>query len=128
MLAVPQNWPFNLLHTHYVGVVTLHTMEAVAASWNGFDFQIMGMASQTAKEVWFFGIQTTGAKQFDLKMVWKLGSQLTAQFFRYQRTPVWILYTRTGLQYIIDTVSNLVFWSRFANKLEPWRNVYIIQH
>ena len=26
----------------------------------------------------------------------------------------------------IDTVSNLVFWSRFANKLEPWHNVYII--
>ena len=25
----------------------------------------------------------------------------------------------------IDTVSNLVFWSRFANKLEPWHNVYI---
>ena len=29
---------------------------------------------------------------------------------------------------VIDTVSNLVFWSRFANKLEPWHNVYIIQH
>ena len=29
---------------------------------------------------------------------------------------------------LIDTVSNLVFWSRFANKLEPWPNVYIIQH
>ena len=27
----------------------------------------------------------------------------------------------------IDTVSNLVFWSRFSNKLEPWHNVYIIQ-
>ena len=27
---------------------------------------------------------------------------------------------------IIDTVSNLAFWSRFANKLEPWHNVYII--
>ena len=27
----------------------------------------------------------------------------------------------------IDTVSNLVFWRRFANKLEPWHNVYIIQ-
>ena len=27
----------------------------------------------------------------------------------------------------IDTVSNLVFWSCFANKLEPWHNVYIIQ-
>ena len=28
--------------------------------------------------------------------------------------------------FYIDTVSNLVFWSRFANKLEPWHNVYII--
>ena len=28
-------------------------------------------------------------------------------------------------QRAIDTVSNLVFWSRFANKLEPWHNVYI---
>ena len=28
---------------------------------------------------------------------------------------------------VIDTVSNLVFWSRFSNKLEPWHNVYIIQ-
>ena len=25
------------------------------------------------------------------------------------------------------TVSNLVFWSRLANKLEPWHNVYSIQ-
>ena len=27
----------------------------------------------------------------------------------------------------IDTISNLVFWSRLANKLEPWHDVYIIQ-
>ena len=27
----------------------------------------------------------------------------------------------------IDTISNLVFWSSFADKLEPWHNVYIIQ-
>ena len=27
----------------------------------------------------------------------------------------------------IDTINNLVFWSRLANKLEPWHNVYIIQ-
>ena len=45
-------------------------MEAEAAIWNGFDFQTMGMASHTANDVWFLGIQTTGARQFDLKMVW----------------------------------------------------------
>ena len=28
---------------------------------------------------------------------------------------------------LIDTVSNLVFWIRFLNKLEPWHNVYIIE-
>ena len=28
---------------------------------------------------------------------------------------------------LIDTVSNLVFWIRFLNKLEPWHNVYIIK-
>jgi hypothetical protein len=44
-------------------------MVAVAAIWKGFDFQIMGMASHTANEVWFLGIHTTGAMQFDLKMV-----------------------------------------------------------
>lgn len=38
-------------------------------TWKGFDFQIIGIASQTAKEVWLFGIQTTGAMQFDLKIV-----------------------------------------------------------
>ena len=27
----------------------------------------------------------------------------------------------------IDTVSNLVFWSRFLNKLAPWHIVYIMQ-
>ena len=27
----------------------------------------------------------------------------------------------------IDTVSNLVFWSRFVNKLELWHIVYIMQ-
>ena len=27
----------------------------------------------------------------------------------------------------IDTVSNLVFWSRLVNKLEPWHIVYIMQ-
>ena len=27
----------------------------------------------------------------------------------------------------IDATSNLVFWSRLVNKLEPWHNVYIIQ-
>ena len=27
----------------------------------------------------------------------------------------------------IDTESNLVFWSCFLNKLEPWHNVYIIE-
>ena len=27
---------------------------------------------------------------------------------------------------VIDTISNLVFWSRLANKLWPWHNVYII--
>ena len=38
-------------------------------------------------------------------------------------------YTTADTQKIdgIDTVSNLVFWSRFSNKLEPWHNVYIIQ-
>ena len=28
---------------------------------------------------------------------------------------------------VFDTVSNLVFWSRFVNKLEPWHIVYIMQ-
>ena len=32
-----------------------------------------------------------------------------------------------SLNGIIDTVSNLVFWSRFVNKLEPWHIVYIMQ-
>ena len=27
--------------------------------------------------------------------------------------------------FAIDTVSNLVFWSRLANKLEPWYDVYM---
>ena len=44
-------------------------MEAVAAIWNGLDFQTIGMASQTANDVWFLGIHTTGAMQFVLKMV-----------------------------------------------------------
>ena len=35
-----------------------------------------------------------------------------------------VLYFESGM--LIDTVNNLVFWSRFANKLEPRRNVYII--
>ena len=37
-----------------------------------------------------------------------------------------VLTPTTILVAAIDTVSNLVFWSRFANKLEPWHNVYII--
>ena len=32
-----------------------------------------------------------------------------------------------GFENTIDTVSNLVFWSRLANKLGPWHNVYIIR-
>jgi hypothetical protein len=47
----------------------LQTIDALAAIWKGLDFQFMGIASQTANEVWFFGIQTTGARQFDLKIV-----------------------------------------------------------
>ena len=36
--------------------------------------------------------------------------------------------TRTGeINLHIDTVSNLVFCSRLANKLGPWHNVYIIR-
>ena len=31
------------------------------------------------------------------------------------------------ISFTIDTISNLVFWSHLANKLEPWHNVYIIQ-
>ena len=27
----------------------------------------------------------------------------------------------------IDTIGNLVFWSCFVNKLEPWHIVYIMQ-
>ena len=27
----------------------------------------------------------------------------------------------------IDTASNIVVWSRLANKLGPWHNFYIIQ-
>ena len=33
-----------------------------------------------------------------------------------------------GQNFNIDTVSNLVFWSRQVNKLEPWHIVYIMQH
>ena len=32
-----------------------------------------------------------------------------------------------SVQIDIDTVSNLVFWSCFVNKLEPWHIVYIMQ-
>jgi len=38
--------------TYNVGVVTLHTTLAVAANWNPFDFQIIGIASQTAYDVY----------------------------------------------------------------------------
>ena len=30
-------------------------------------------------------------------------------------------------KFTIDTVSNLVFWSRLANKLEHWHNVYMVE-
>ena len=36
------------------------------------------------------------------------------------------VYASTYTKMTIDTVSNLAFWSRFANKLEPWHNVYNI--
>ena len=32
-----------------------------------------------------------------------------------------------SILWYIDTISNLVFWSHLANKLEPWYNVNIIQ-
>ena len=28
----------------------------------------------------------------------------------------------------ISSISNLIFWSRQGNKLEPWHIVYIMQH
>ena len=28
---------------------------------------------------------------------------------------------------LIDHVSNLVYWSRFVNKLDPWHYIYIMQ-
>ena len=34
----------------------------------------------------------------------------------------WVIQFKTN-----TSVSNLVFWSRLANKLGPWHNVYIIQ-
>ena len=34
---------------------------------------------------------------------------------------------QTAAESAIDTVSNLVFWSHIAKKLEPWQNVYINQ-
>ena len=42
-------------------------------------------------------------------------------YFVYLTINIWMLKRVKA----IDTVSNLVFWSRFANKLEPWHNVYI---
>ena len=35
-------------------------------------------------------------------------------------------YEATSSNYI-DTVRDLVIWSRFLNTLEPWNNVYIIE-
>ena len=38
---------------------------------------------------------------------------------------VWETFTLPAVP--IDTVSNIVFWSRFVNKLEPWHIVYVMQ-
>ena len=56
----------------------------------------------------------------DVMRIWR--EKYLILIFRYA------IFTRITKIKVIDTVSNLVFWSRVANKLEPWRNGYIIQH
>ena len=49
----------------------------------------------------------------------------TRSIWTVEHGPVMLYDTRPWKG--IDTVGNLVFWSRFVNKLEPWHIVYIMQ-